>query len=156
MQTEQILHPVSAELTPLEADDFDTLFQLFEQIGVFWGNMADSQNHRSQLYRFMQNRTALRPIYYEYYAMAAKTLNELIAQMGQQQAYVYLFTDQQINQKPATTPQAITRQYVSNEFVALQLSLGGFAAYGAQNYPGYIGGGYISGQPAPYRTGEAS
>ncbi len=57
-------------------------------------------------------------------------------------------------QTPPVTPFQLTRQYVSNELIALQLSLGGFLRWGAINYPGYFGGANVPGMPAPYRTME--
>jgi hypothetical protein len=114
--------------------------------------MDDPEPYRSQLYTFMLNRISLRPIYQSYYVLAKTVMDELITTYGEEQAYVFLFTDKDAAQSPPETPLAVTRQKVANEFMALQLSLGGFKAWGAINYCGFIGGPNIPGQPAPYRT----
>jgi hypothetical protein len=79
-------------------------------------------------------------------------MDELIAERGEEAAYALLFTDPGALETPPRTPLALVRQCVSNEFVAWQLALGGFKSWGAENYCGYIGGAFIPGQPAPYRT----
>ena len=128
---------------------FEAMFDLFTQIGIFWGNLKDPEAYRSRLKVFMQNRIKLNPIYVEYYRIAEYEINQLIKAHGEQQAYEHLFT---LDTETASIPLSITREQVSNEFIAFQLSVGGFKAFGAKNFPGYIGGAYIPGQPAPYRT----
>ena len=145
-------HPLSANLPPIGDDVFDAMWRLFVHIGRFWNNMDDPSPYRSQLYTFMCNRISLYPIYHEYYILAKKVMDGLVAERGEEAAYTLLFTDASALQTPPKTPLALVRQCVSNEFVAWQLALGGFKAWGAQNYCGYIGGAYIPGQPAPYRT----
>lgn len=145
-------HPLSADLPPLDESVFASMWTLFRHIGKYWQNMDDPSPYRSQLYSFMLNRINLRPIYRDYYLLAATVTRQLIEQYGEDQAYVYLFTDVDAAKAPPETPLALTRQKVANEFMALQLSLGGFKAFGAVNYCGYIGGANIPGQPAPYRT----
>ena len=51
---------------------------------------------------------------------------ELVDTMGKDNAYRTLFTDKSANQSPPVTPLALVRQKVSNEFVAFQVSQGGF------------------------------
>ena len=147
-------HPLSNDLSVLDEAVFDSMWSLFCQIGQYWQNMDDPTPYRLQLYSFMLNRMSLRPIYRNYYITAAAVIHQLIEQYGEQQAYVVLFTDTEANKSPPETPLALTRQKVSNEFVALQLALGGFRSFGAINYCGYIGGANIPGQPVPYRTFE--
>jgi len=154
MYQKQIQSPVADNIPALQQETFDSMFALFEQIGIFWNNLDDAEQYRSRLVAFMQNRIKLRPIYREYYVLAAKTIKQLIEEHGEQLAYQLLFTDKQANQPPADTPLAITRQKVSNEFVTFQLAQGGFKSFGAENYPGFIGGANIPGKPAPYRGSE--
>lgn len=154
MRQTQTRHPVCETQAPIDPDTAETMFELFKQIGVYWNNMKDAESCRSRLYTFMQNRINLRPIYRDYYIMARHTIKELIAEHGEQKAYEIIFTDPLANQPPAESRLAITRQKVSNEFVTLQLSLGGFKDFGAKNHLGYIGGAYIPGKPVPYRTSE--
>lgn len=145
-------HPLSVDLPPLDESVFASMWTLFRHIGKHWQNMDDPSPYRSQLYSFMLNRINLRPIYRDYYLLAATVTRQLVEQYGEDQAYVFLFTDADAAKAPPETPLALTRQKVANEFMALQLSLGGFKAFGAVNYCGYIGGANIPGQPAPYRT----
>jgi len=160
--SQQLEHPVSQALKPLEQETFDAMFELFSQIGIFWQNIADSKPYKSRLYAFMQNRIRLRPSYDDYYKIAHKTLTVLIAELGEEKAYQFLFTNTEINKSQSEIYDlpykekclALTRQKVSNEFVAYQLALGGFKAFGAKNYLGYIGGAYIPDEPVPYRTAE--
>lgn len=148
-------HPLSAKLAPLETSTLDAMYQIFEQIGKFWDNVADSSVYKTRLFAFMGNRIDIDPLYRQYYTTAQATMADLVAQHGTDKAYEILFTDASANRSPPSTPLAITRQKVSNEFIALQLSLGGFQAFGgALNYPGYFGGANVPGAPAPYRTFE--
>ncbi len=147
-------HPLSIDVPAMSDEVFEAMWQIFVHIGKFWNNMADSEPVKSQLYNFMLNRIKLRPIYQEYYISAQRIMAQLIADMGEDAAYELLFTDQEATKSPPETPLALVRQTVSNEFIACQLSVGGFKVWGAINYCGYIGGANLPGQPAPYRTFE--
>jgi hypothetical protein len=154
MPPPKTVHPLSRTLAPTDSDTRAAMWQLFDQIGRFWCNVADSTPYRSRLYSFMDNRIDFDPLYKQYYATAQKVMADLIAQRGEGPAYEFLFTDAAANQTPPSTLLALTRQKVSNEFIALQLSLGGCLAFGATNYPGYFGGANVPGMPPPYRTFE--
>ncbi|AFY99441.1 hypothetical protein [Calothrix sp. PCC 6303] len=145
-------HPLSTKLEPLSDKTFAAMWQIFVHIGKFWQNIDDPTPYKSQLYSFMLNRINLRPIYSDYYISAQEVMTQLITEKGEDEAYKYLFTDKDAAKAPPETFIAVTRQNVANEFIALQLSLGGFKAFGAENYCGYIGGANIPSQPAPYRT----
>jgi len=146
-------NPISDSTPEVPGDLFEAMWQIFVAIGRFWGNMADPAPHRIQLYNFMINRIKLYPIYRAYYATAKLVMEELTGKYGADEGYRRLFTDNQADiENPPQSALALTRQMVSNQFVALQLSLGGFKAYGALNYCGYPCGPYIPGVPAPYRT----
>lgn len=147
-------HPLSNELPTFSDKTFAAMWEMFVHIGKFWQNMEEPTPYKSLLYNFMLNRINLRPIYRDYYIIAERTMKNLIDKNGgdKDQAYKYLFTDQDAAQMPPRTSIALTRQVVANEFMALQLSLGGFKEFGAKNYCGYIGGAYIQNQPAPYRV----
>ncbi|HEV7397629.1 MAG TPA: hypothetical protein VGN86_14055 [Pyrinomonadaceae bacterium] len=145
-------NPLSVDLPPLSGEVFDSMWQIFVHIGKFWQNMDNPEPLKSRLYTFMVNRISLRPIYKDYYVMAAGTMAALISENGEEQAYTILFTDPEGIETPPTTPLGVTRQMVANEFIAWQLALGGFKAWSAINYCGYIGGANVPGQPAPYRT----
>lgn len=154
MKEEQVVHPISKTLSTLESTTFEVLYELFENIGYFWGNIDDSKSFRIDLYVFIQNRINLYPIYQEYYKTACRTLHRMIEQYGKEETYKKIFTDPFANTPPVDSDLSIVRQKVSNEFISLQLSLGGFKDFGAKNYCSYIGGANIPGSPAPYRTAE--
>lgn len=157
MYQKAVNHPANRDSLTLQPEVYEAMFEIFEQICVFWGNLAHPDQYKSRLYAFMDNRIRLRPEYLGYYISARITMIELIHQMGKADAYRTLFTDSAANQAPPETPLALVRQKVSNEFVAFQVSQGGFKAFsGAINYPNFIAGAYVPGEPAPYRTtGEA-
>ncbi|MBB5020466.1 hypothetical protein HNQ59_003786 [Chitinivorax tropicus] len=155
MYQQTLNHPANLHGQPLTAGVYQAMYQLFEQICLFWGNLDNPEQYQSRLFAFMDNRIRLHPEYKDIYTSAQHTLDELINALGQQAAYQLLFTDQAANQAPPTTPLAMVRQKVSNEFIAFQVSQGGFKAFsGAINYPSFIAGAWVPGQPAPYRTAE--
>lgn len=130
----------------------DKLWKLFIAIGEFWENNDRPEAMKSNFETFVANRISLDARYLHEYANATAVLDELIDELGEADGYKKLFTDPQATISPPTTDLARARQLVSNEFVALQLALGGFKAFGgATNYLGYIGGPNIEGRP-PYRT----
>jgi hypothetical protein len=145
--------PLGGSMAPPDEAVRKAMWRLFEQIGKFWKNIGDPSEYESRLYSFMSNRIAIDPLYVDYYATAQQVIEQLIADLGSEgAAFQHLFTDAQANASPPTTPIGITRQKVSNEFVALQMALGGFLSFGALNYPGYFGGANVPGAPVPYRT----
>lgn len=147
-------HPLSPAVPPIGDELFASMWDLFVHIGKFWDNMEDAGPLRSELYSFMLDRIKLQPMYDQYYLCAQRVIHELIREHGAERAYELLFTDASANQSPPETPMAVTKQMVVNEFIALQLCLGGFKAYGALNYCGYIGGANIPHVQIPYRTFE--
>ncbi|XPF95914.1 hypothetical protein ACM9HF_07845 [Colwellia sp. RE-S-Sl-9] len=154
MNKQPVIHPISKNFEKLNQDIFETMFKLFEHIGVYWKNMDNSTPYRSELYVFMQNRINLYPIYQEYYKTAYTTINQMILEVGAENCYEIIFTDPYANLPPVDSNLSIVRQKVSNEFIDFQLSIGGFKSFGAKNYPGYIGGAFIPGEAVPYRTME--
>jgi hypothetical protein len=135
----------------------DTLFkmmlELFTQIGVFWKNTPEHTSLRTDLYGFMINRISLDPNYLTEYENAAHVLTLFKQEYSTiEKAYAAFFTDPEGLESPPKSIRAYARQTVSNEFISFQLSIGGFKSFGAKNYPGYIGGAYQQGKPAPYRT----
>ena len=126
------------------------LWGLFVALGTHWQNNEDPESMKSNFLVFITNRIRLDPSYADEYRNAAAVLDELITELGETRAYEKLMTDPAANISPPATRIAHARQRVSNEFIALQLALGGFKAFGATNYLGYISGPNIAGQP-PYR-----
>ncbi|MCJ8288557.1 MAG: hypothetical protein HRT58_00885 [Crocinitomicaceae bacterium] len=130
---------------------FNDMWELFVQIGKFWSTAEAQENFKSDLLVFMNNRIGMDPCYLYDYKNAAEVIKELINELGEEQGYESLFTDKSILDDPPTTLKARARQKVSNEFIVLYISLGGFKEFGAENSLGYIGGANIKGK-TPYRT----
>lgn len=160
MYQQNITHPSLEMSTPLEADVYEAMFDIFKHIGLFWNNLDNPENYRTRLVTFMDNRMNLRPEYRQHYQLARLTMAHLVEELGEQAAYEKLFTDADANCPHTNTPLAITRQKVSNEFITFQLNQGGFKAFGsegkskAENALGYISGAYIPGKTVPYRTAD--
>ncbi len=132
---------------------FDVMLELFTQIGVFWKNTPENTSLRTDLYGFMTNRISLDPNYLTEYENAVRVLTLFRQEYNTvEEAYAAFFTDPEGLENPPKSMLAFARQKVSNEFISFQLSIGGFKSFGAKNYPGYIGGAYQQGNPAPYRT----
>lgn len=137
----------------LEESLLDAMYELFMQIGVFWKNAPERSDMRSELYTFMTNRISLDGNYEYEYANAMKVLDAFKQTHATiEEAYAAFFTDPEGLETPPQSRLAHARQLVSNEFISFQMSVGGFKAFGAENYPGYINKAYIEGKPAPYRT----
>ena len=154
MNEARMRHPVN-ELAPALSDEtFEAMWQVFVQICRHWGNVQDPEPMRSRVRVFIDNRIEVNPLYREYYRVAQHWLRGQIAQLGEARAYETLFTDPAGLATPPVTAFQYTRQFVANELIALQLSLGGCLAWGARNDPGYFGGANVPGQAAPYRRLE--
>ncbi|WP_371763444.1 hypothetical protein [Massilia sp.] len=154
MYQEAVNHPLNWGAQPLGIEVYEAMFEIFEQVCTFWDNLANPHDFKSRLFIFMDNRISLRPEYKAIYVQAQRTMADLVDKLGREEAYRTLFTDKIANQSPPRTPLALVRQKVSNEFIAFQVSQGGFKAFsGAINYPSFIAGAFIPGEPAPYRTG---
>jgi hypothetical protein len=145
------LGPLPGPGQGLDAHTMERLWQLFVAIGSCWGNNDEPQAMRSNFQGFLDNRIRIDPGYAGEYRNAAEVIDELALELGEEGAFVRLLTDPLANLSPPATRRARARQRVSNELVALQLSLGGFKAFGAENYLGYIGGPNIEGR-TPYRV----
>ena len=129
------------------------MWRLFAAIGAFWKLDADPDPYRIRLQAFMTNRINLNPVYREFYAVAKRVIDRLLAEHGSPKGYEILFTNKP-RRPPAGPPETeleFVQAYVVNEFIALRLALGGFKAFGAVNYCGYFGGANITDQPVPYR-----
>lgn len=149
---EQVNNTASKEDLVLPQPVLNAMWELFCQIGIFWQNLSDPTPLQSDFLVFLQNRIELNPNYRNEYSNAMLVIDALKKEEGPDKAYEILFTDPKGMEQPPTTRLARARQFVSNEFVALQLALGGFKDFStATNYPGYFGGANIPGRP-PYRT----
>jgi len=73
------------------------LWDLFVQIGKFWRNNAEPQAMRTNLVAFIENRIQLNPNYLDEYVNAVEVINELVAELGEEDGYRKLFTDPEAN-----------------------------------------------------------
>ncbi|WP_353573020.1 hypothetical protein [Candidatus Albibeggiatoa sp. nov. BB20] len=110
---------------PLDTDTIDAMFQLYKHIGEHSLNRQVSDIQRSQLTVFMEHRIHLRPIYLYHYVMAKETINKLIDELGEQQAYESLCSESEYNCAAAPAPISVVQQYVSNEFMAFKMAQAG-------------------------------
>ncbi|MGB3183562.1 MAG: hypothetical protein WBB45_19385 [Cyclobacteriaceae bacterium] len=135
---------------------FEAMYELFTQIGIFWRNPPEREDLRSDLFTFMSNRMKISPVYLADYENAWEVLQEIIDEHGgnKNEAYADFFTMPVGQENISDTRIARARHMVSDEFIAFQLSVGGFKAFGAANYPGYIAGANVPGQAPPYRSKE--
>lgn len=132
--------PVSAEpLSPalLDADprnptraDVDALWPLFVAIGDAWHNTVhESAGLRSGWLDFLTERCTTRPSYVAEYASALEVLDELRLLHGDD-AYDALFFRSGVNsQAPALTRLAHAKTYVVDEFIRVQIVVGGFTRF---------------------------
>jgi len=137
---------------------FESMYELFTHIGIFWENTPENSDLRVDLFTFMNNRISIDSSYVDEYINAKLVLDAMIREHGgdKDKAYADCFTSPQGLENPPKSRLAKARVKVSNEFIAFQLTMGGFTAFGAENYPGYIAGAYIPGEKAPYRTSKES
>ena len=144
-------HPYEHQEEKLDDETMESMWKLFVEIGEFWQNNERPEAMKSNFQVFIANRIHFDPNYRNEYRNAREVIDELIKELGERKAYEKLFTDPKAGISPPKTKFARARQLVSNEFIALQLALGGFKAFGgAKNYLGYIGGANIEGD-TPYR-----
>lgn len=143
---------VANSLNELNEDAIEKLWKLFKSIDKFWGSDKNIDRMKSNFIVFLSNRIEIDYNYLAEYSNAIQVIEELISELGNEEAYIKLLTDPAANISPPTTRLARARQLVSNEFISLYLSLGGFKHFGSKlNYQGYFGGTNRE-KVIPYRT----
>jgi hypothetical protein len=131
------------------------MWRLFVAIGDFWSLPDDTSGYRGRLRAFMANRVSLDAAYLGYYALAAQMIEDLLATASTPaEGYAALFTTKLSMSDPDPEMRAV-KERVVDEFIAWRLALGGFRAFGAENYRGYFGGANIPGEPIPYRPRDS-
>lgn len=151
MYESRAIHPLaftgqapSSEIPPI-------LLQLWNAIDRHWQLTDPPHPYEARLRTFMDNRVNLNPLYKGYYDLAETVIADLLTQHGDPKAFEVLFQTPSGSSVPQSPIEAVKR-FVSDEFVALRVALGGFLCFGAINYCGYVGGANIEGEPVPYRT----
>ncbi len=132
--------------------EFQTvLWQIFQYIGVIWGNSAESGLEQFQFQRAVTWQVELDPNYATYYAEAVAEYTRLLQETGSvDTAMRTLFAENQADDPKLPD----VAQYVLKEFLTWQIAYGGFRAFGPpyQNYTGWMGGGSFNDVPPPYRA----
>lgn len=163
-----------AEPGPVSPDDLKILWQLFVAIATAWGsggrrghesNGQASNGHtspesisasgspdplalRSQWLEFIEVRTRIAPSYGGEYRSAVLVLEELSRVHGPAVWDELLFGASR--SAPPTSRLGHLRRYVVEEFIKVWLAVGGFKAFGAGNFNGYVSGSRFAVQ-SPYR-----
>ncbi len=154
MYRTKVAHPLNWGASPPSETQTGTLWSLFVAIGHHWELGDDPEPYRLRFLSFVENRVDLNPLYREYYRDGAKLVDSMVEKLGSHEAFQKIFSDKpRISPSglPVTTLETLQR-FVVNEFITLRLALGGFKAFGAENYIGYFGGANIEGEPIPYRS----
>jgi hypothetical protein len=134
------------------------LWKLFVKICEFWQTTDEPSRMKSNFLVFISNRIEVDPRYLIEYNNYVDVIEELTTELGEEEGYKKLFTDPLANIIPPITKLGRARQFVSNEFIGLNLALGGFKSFGNPdevagfplNYPGYISGMNLE-NSTPYR-----
>lgn len=96
---------------------------------------------KSNLIVLLSNRIEIDYNYLAEYSNTINVIEEPTNELGDKDTYIKLLTDPSANISPPTNRLSRARQLVSNEFISLCLSLGGFKHFGSKlNYQGYFGG----------------
>lgn len=131
----------------LTSDEIEGLWEVFVAISTLWGSSELNPLHqRSQWLEFIEVRTTQPPSYVEEYRSALSVIEELKS-LHPQDAWNRLMLQ---HGAPAalTNRLAHARKFVVEEFIRVWLLTGGFKAYGAGNYNGYISGSRFAVQPS--------
>lgn len=138
----------------LDVDTLECLWELFAAIANIWGTKEGSANlnsplaYRSQWLEFIDAKTLHRPSYVTEYRTGVETLRELHQRHGAGVWNELMFGPSR--QAALTTKVGHLRHYVAEEFIRVWLVAGGFKAYGAGNYNGFVSGSRFATAP-PYR-----
>lgn len=147
---------INVDALSLQVDTIEILWALFEKIANYWNSNDDVEAMKSSFLIFISNRISIDLNYASYYSNTPKVITELTKEYKDDEvkALEFLLTNSFINISLPTTPISQTRQYVTNEFITLYLSLGGFKTFGSnKNYPGFFGGANTE-DYIPYRIYE--
>lgn len=138
----------------LAGDEVERLWEIYKTIAATWGETGiDPTLHRSQWLEFLEARTLRDPSYLGEYRSAIRVLDDLTVQHGVR-ALTWLLLESGV--KPGDLPTTLlahAKRYVVDEFIRVWLAAGGFRAYGAENYNGFVSGSRFAVR-SPYRKFE--
>ena len=128
--------------------DTDSLWQIFQFIGVNWGISANCDMPQTQFVEAVNWQTGRDPNYALYYNEAVAELQTLLEKYPPNQALQILLQE---NQLPNPKLPDVAN-YVLLEFMRWQVAFGGFRSFAYENYNGWMGGGSFLQVPPPYRA----
>jgi hypothetical protein len=113
-------HPTESEV--------EGLWRAFVAIGEAWQNTThESAGLRSSWLDFLIQKCTTRPSYIGEYVSALEVFDELVAIHTEAQAFPVLFFESGVDtMAPPLTRLAHAKQYVINEFIRVQIVIGGF------------------------------
>ena len=143
------LSPIPPQLLPvkdqiLTDSERETLWQLFAEINQAW-SLGGVENYKSSWLEFVETKISTSPNFTAEYSNAASVVRELI-DVFRNDAFKMLFFHNGIPSGPPITRLAHAKKFVVDEFIRVQIVLGGFKAFVKEsdkeqaNYRGYIGG----------------
>lgn len=153
--------PVGEQLLDHEDMSFaastrEKLWEIFVEIGRAWGNVPqDSAGLRSSWLEFIESKTTQPPSYVGEYVNAVAVMQELVEELGRQQAYQQLFFASGVGAGPALTRLAHAKTFVVDEFIKVQITASGFRGFADKefstnrplNYAGFIRGSRYNERP---------
>jgi hypothetical protein len=153
----EAVYVVSYDLRQLDQKLVDRLWEIFAHICRKWRYPGDLTNLKSRFSIFVSNRIVSNYNYLAEYINAVAVVDQIAMQASvtTETAIERILTAPDANLYPPYSPTARARQFVTNEFIKLFISLGGFKAFNTAevelNYPGYIAGINDLSNPA-YKT----
>ncbi len=125
----QMLPPevLPAEPRPPSEAEIDGLWRVFVAIGETWQNTVhDSAGLRSSWLDFLTQKCVTRPSYIGEYSSALSVFEELDRTHGDAAMDTLFFHSGVNSSTPPTTRLAHAKQYVVDEFIRVQIVIGGF------------------------------
>ncbi|MBF0623908.1 MAG: hypothetical protein HQL82_03775 [Magnetococcales bacterium] len=143
--------PTNPRLTgTLNSVEKKLMWTLFGYIGTRWKNGTGVAMGESQFNGMLDMKTTEYPSYLTEYRNALSWLSILTKELGNAEAALKYMFDNAQAQKP------LTRQFVLDEMVSMQVASGGFRVAGYMNFPGFMGGPFNNQTKIPYRVWKGS
>lgn len=154
------LLPVRDEI--LTDQEHDRLWDLYGAIARNW-EIPDVANQRSSWEEFIREKTGQPPCFVAEYSNAVAVVREVTALYGEEAGFRMIFLKHGLPAGPPLTRLAHAKAFVVDEFMRIQVLLGGFKSFVADedkeltNYEGYMGGSRYNRRPTvrPYRAKKA-
>jgi hypothetical protein len=108
--------------------EVDGLWQAFVAIGDAWQNTVhESAGLRSSWLDFVVEKCTTRPSYIGEYVAALEVFDELVEMYGEVEAFPKMFFESGVDSStPPLTRLAHAKQFVIDEFIRVQIVIGGF------------------------------